>query len=501
MHINENVIEKYVICRNSLEKVEIDEIESHFANCKKCKELHDYFVAFYNQYKSLMNCEPDEIDQLIAKKHFEKEINPSIKFLIAGKSVKLTKSDYNITNIKTNFNFYIQKVIKEFIDNPIKGLSISFVFVIILGLSFNIVVNTFFQRPIPDYGVNENGYIKIYNYKDELLWKIKTYNIPNIQFDSLSFFEDNKSNYAKLIDIDDDGKKELLLAASIYETQNNPYKDTLYCFNSDGSLRWKAYPETEKFNYAPHWRRTNWIIEAFIPIKTKNGKKILLIANEGIYAGSIISLIEPETGEITSSTYLAGHTKSVLLIDLNDDSYDEVVLGGISTYKLPRLVVLTTDYFMGVTPDYYSENMNLIKSNCLYFILLPITEYGEKYTTKGFRSIPNLSKYKPTGGITAITVETQIDLTHNGGLVFSFDKKFNCVHISTNTYYSEHYNKFFEDGIVKEKLTYENLQKFKVKILYWDGDKFVNYPTMNKYWNQNFVDANGNAIKVSQKNR
>lgn len=151
-------------------------------------------------------------------------------------------------------------------------------------------------------------------------------------------------------------------------------------------------------------------------------------------------------------------------------------------------------------PDYYSENMNLIKGNALYFILLPITEYGEKYFSQGSKLVNTLKKYKNTGGITAVTTET-LDLNKNtGGLVFSFDKQFNFIHISTNTYYSENYNKFFDEGLIKEKLTIEKHQSYKNKILYWDGDKFVNYPTMNKYHNQKFLDAQGREIKVSIKN-
>ncbi|MCX7871556.1 MAG: hypothetical protein N2485_08360, partial [bacterium] len=136
----------------------------------------------------------------------------------------------------------------------------------------------------------------------------------------------------------------------------------------------------------------------------------------------------------------------------------------------------------------------------LYYLLLPITEYGEKLFSNGPRLVSNIEDYKQTGGISLLTLENNPAENKGGGLVFAFDKNFNCIYISTNTFYSENYNKFFDAGLVKEKLTFEKLQNFRNKILFWDGEKFVYEPTMNKYHNQKFIDAKGNEIKLNVNN-
>lgn len=489
MHLKEDIIEKFIIESNSLNQFEVEIIEHHLNECKKCLEVYHYFQNFYKNYQRFEESEPEQIDLSLANKFLYTNQADNIKLLTASSKNKLIKIRSIPITIKHNINHAIQSLIRIFKEKPVTGLSLTFTFLLLIGYSSTLLLNTIFQKPKPYYGINYNGIIKIYDAKDKLLWELKLNGIPNSPFDSLSLFDEQRSSTVKLIDINFDGTKELLVVASIYDNLERKYYDTLYCFNADGSLRWKTYPETEKFNYAPHWRRTEWQIVEFIPIKTKNGNKIVLIANDRTYAGNVISSIDPNSGEITSSIYNAGHTRAALLKDLDNDGFDEIIIGGHSTYYKPRLAVLKTDYFMGVLPDFYSENINLIKGNALYYILLPTTELTENYFKSGPFLVSDLKPFKQSNGITAITNEYFVNRERTGGLVFSFDKNFECKHISVTTYYSENYNKFYEQGIVKEKLTFEKLQKLKDKILYWDGDKFVNYPTMNKYRNQNFKIA------------
>lgn len=252
MHLTEFVIEKFVFNPNLFNQEEIESIKSHISECSKCNELYNYCLYFYQNYKSLSKCSLDEIDIKLANIISQTKHSQETIFLLPAKEKELFKIKNQALIIKKNLNYALRKFVNFIKENPFKGTTLSFAFLLIIGFTFSLIINKLFQKPTPDYAINDYGIIKIFDNRGNFLWKIKTYNLPPLTFDSLSVFSHKNSMFTLLSDIDGDGVKEFLTSAALYETHDLDYNDTLYCFNSDGSLRWKTYPETDKFNYAAH---------------------------------------------------------------------------------------------------------------------------------------------------------------------------------------------------------------------------------------------------------
>lgn len=488
MHIKEEVIEKFIIAPESIDEKERIDIQNHLIECSKCSDVFYTLQNIYIEYEKLSQKTLDEEDVRLTEKILEQSRYSSLKLLPPGEnkatikyysSILSQKAKSSIKNIYYYFRYY-----------PVRSLSLSFIFLVLTIFSFNYLKTSIFKDRNPFYLTKENAFIKVYNKDGKFLWQIFAKDLPDKHLDSLVIFSYPNSKYVYLEDIDNDNKKELLITGSVIKNPTLFSSDTLYCYNYNGTLRWKTYAESQEFNYAPHWRRTKWVIQYFEKIKTKNGLKLFLLANDEMYAGTVMSLIDPKDGKILSSTYLAGHTKAVLLKDIDKDGFQEIIIGGFSTYKKSRIAILKTDFFMGVLPDYYSENYNLIKSNALYFILLPYTELCEKSIVISERFVTDLLDNQTYGGFSAIAIETIIDNSLHG-LVFAFDSLLTCKYVSPTGRYTQNYDKYFKNRIVSSPLDSTTREKLKNEILYWDGDNFVKYPTKNKYWNQPFRLPNG----------
>jgi hypothetical protein len=481
-HILDEIIEKYILYPESFDKEEKTEILDHLNDCAICSNVYEKLLSIYNAYPDFNNITSDHNDELVANRIFFNKQHPKLQLPVP----KIVKSeikflDFLLKPIKSNnYISTIRKFIKAY---PISSLSISIFIFVLLFYSTSLIFKKFTVDNKPYSIIKENFLLKVYNKNGDFLWKLNIYGFPDLPLDSLLTFDWKRRKLINFEDIDNDGYKELLITGFSDNPNNDFVNDTLYCFNFDGTLRWKTPPESKEFNYTPDWRKTKWQIAEFFHVKTKNGEKVFVYANDAIYAGTIFSLIDPKEGKITSSLYIAGHTLKVLKIDLDKDGFDEIITGGYSTYFLPRIAVLNTEKFYGVSPDYYTENLNLPKANLPYFILLPITEFARNNSNLKHLAVIDVKKNQTFNGFSVITREYAPENSDYpiGNLVFAFDSNMICKHISPTTFYNENYNIFYKQGLVSKPLDKNYLEELKNEILYWDGDKFVNSPVKNKY--------------------
>jgi hypothetical protein len=488
-HISDEILEKFIIKPEGFDENSKNNIIQHLEKCPSCLNVHETFLSIYRDYHNINSISPDENDELLAISLLKRETH---KKLSLPEPKKFSRSLIVINKIFVSLRSNkLSLIIKNFIKNHVV---LSFSFGILIFTLFSYSISTIYRNITYDrkpYAlVKENFLLKVYNKDGEFLWKLNIYGFPDLPLDSITTFNEHCPRLVNFEDIDNDGYKELLITGYNNKQNNQFSAESLYCFNSDGTFRWKTSPESKEFNYTPSWRKTNWVISEFFPIKTKRGFRVFVYAHDNLYAGTVFSLIDPQTGVITSSLYIAGYTLSILKIDLDKDGFDEIITGGFSTYHLPRITVLNTERFYGVGPDYYSQDKNLPKSNVPYYILLPITEFASKYINPKNLSVIVLQKNSTYNGFSAISQEYLDDKKTklSGDLIFAFDSDLVCRHISPSTFYNENYNLFYKQGLVTKLLDNDYLEQLKNEIIYWDGDKFVKYPVKNRYSEKLFVN-------------
>jgi len=60
----------------------------------------------------------------------------------------------------------------------------------------------------------------------------------------------------------------------------------------------------------------------------------------------------------------------------------------------------------------------------------------------------------------------------------------NCIKVGDDDVHSEFHKKLEKEGKLTKKLDEKYYEDLRKSILYWDGEKFVNYPTMNRRYLQ-----------------
>lgn len=482
MHINEEILEKFYLAPESFSVEEKNALVKHLEDCNQCSLLFDNITDFINSIDMGINEEPTSNDKAFALKIKNKleNVDENKQLPEKNNSVELFNGKAEIvsqTNIYSLKNIY--KLIKS---HPFT--SFSFASICLMAAAYLVTtIKTSFKDKNPATLEIKHSVLYSYNEAGELLWSKNVDGIYAEKIDSVSQFIYGKRKLIGLVDIDNDGKNEILLTGT-YVEKGTYRNDSLYCINYDGSKRWTISPEDKKFNYAPKWKRTNWCVSEFFTAK-QNGKPILyVLANVETYGGTVLSTLDPNTGNVTSSLYHSGHYSAQFHYDIDNDGSDEIFLGGISSYDKPFLMVLKQDFLMGVMPDFYSTG-HKVKGNAWHYILMPVTKLSLVAGVYSPSNVSEIKRFEKNGIVCYCDDVPGQTSAENKRLLFSFDKNFRIKFINYTSQYNMLYDEMIKKGKITEAIT-PYLNSLKDSIKYWDGDKFVNYPTPNKYWNQKF---------------
>lgn len=480
MHINEKILELYAGSPEQFTREESENIKLHLDECAYCRDIYDTYFNLFRGFKEAVKKEPDELDRLLADK-LEEGFSGFDRKRLPEKNDSIQIHDAEFEIVERNPRGIIKNVRHWIKRNPIKAVSYSFVFSFILLLLLFKVKPTDYTEYNPVALKLNDFMLEAYNINGDLLWKKNVSGALSGNIDSL-MSTNYRGRRLMLEDIDGDNLNEVLLTGGEYDV-GNYHPDTLYCFNYDGSLRWKAAPESERFNYAPKWKRTKWVINQFLVAKRGKKNLLFIVAHDYDFGGCVVSTLNPATGNIKSSLYHSGHITAAANIDIDLDGDEEIFFGGVSSYYKPFLMVIDRDTLMGVMPDFYSIG-HKVKGNASYYILFPVTVLASALSRTKSIGVSDISKFNDSG-IVVKSLE-YFDQKIEVALQFVLDKNFNIQYITATPTYLYEYEKIKKIKITSPDIINDYLAAYKDSLQYWDGDKFVNYPAKNKYWNEKF---------------
>lgn len=480
MHVNDEKIELLVLEPERFSLEERDQILAHINSCSLCKEVYDTYKNMYNEIYNGMETPPAVNDIEFATKIKQRISTKEDNYLLTENAHTVQIYNGNTEIISKRKSLTLQNIYYFVKSYPVP--SFGFAVITVLAVAFIIgQVKNSIKDTNPTFADVKNGSLNIYNSTGDLLWKKPASGISIANSDTFFRWVYGNHRSINITDLDTDGKNEILVTGD--QMTIGQFKcDSLYCFNSNGTRRWVASPESEKYNYAPNWKRTGWEIRDFFTVRWGKKIKLYAIANDKIYGGAIISEIDSKSGKILGSLYHAGYFSQALSYDINGDGNDEIFLGGSSTgYYHAFFMAVEPDKLMGaIHNENHLKQFNLIKGNPEYYILMPISNFGRLLMPSESYDVAEIR-----GGNKTVTVFSIEAIIHNKQypILYTFNKDMRVINVFPSTSFLKEYDTMLHSGKLTVPLDSNYWNSLKDSVLYWDGDKYVNYPAKNRYSN------------------
>ncbi len=486
MHISEDILEKFYLDSSFFSLEERKAILTHLDVCIECSNIFKGIAELINEIEADSGVEPTPND-----KDFALRIQHRLDNVVERKLLSEKNNSVELYNGKAEIvsqpNIYSLQNIYNFIKTH-PFTSFSFATICIMAVSFLVsTIKTSTQDTNPVFAEVKNSILHLYNNQGEIYYKVIADGIKPIRTDSVIEHRKGITKNITLGDVKGDSKNEILLFGSI-GMKGTYALDTLYCLDNFANVLWKSVLAPKIDFNSLKWHLTKWHLLSVDIINYKGSKKIIATANDNVYAASVVMDIDPKTGKVLQKFYFPGHLVGITHYDINNDLQDELILSTINNaLRRVSIAVLSLDNFSGFAPaNNYFYPAKYFKGSELYYILLPWTEHGKRYAKANFNALEFI-KRAGTDELIVFTWENNgIDekIEPLFGLLFNFDKNFYAKSIIGSVVFVKTYEDLYNKGVYKQPLDSNYYNAVRDSIKYWDGDKFVNYPAKNKYWNQ-----------------
>lgn len=305
-----------------------------------------------------------------------------------------------------------------------------------------------------------------------------------------------------LYDLDNDGYNDILLLLS--DEKNKILNRTLFCYNYDGYLKWKTVIPQHDSLYGNEYCGNDILILSMSLINSANKKEIAITFRTGPMFPNFTAKLNSQ-GKIISEFYNPGTINKIVNYDFDGDTNEELFCSGINNDydRSGVLILFDPEYLDGCAPGYRfpkNRSIGLMK----YYLLFPKTDVG-RFTNYGssFARLVDINNEKIIVIIREYDSYTDIkNIRHfqEYTTLYTLDKKLNVLHVETSSEFDTKYQMLVKEGKLKPITDWK---KFKNKLIsnvrWWDGDKFVNYPTMNKYYLQAKAEQAAKNLKKLDK--
>lgn len=448
-HIPDSKLELFFLDSSQLGIGESSDIEKHISQCSVCRENFEKVKDYYSFIEENIN--KDGIDDSLTAEKILRQNNQisEDKLLTESKAaVTVLHGDYEIIEHKKNS---LTGWIKDFVRyNPLKfSGSLALVGIIAaLLLYYNKPEMKFVN---PSLAVVEKNVLYVYNETGDLLWKKGAPGMENYRTD----YPRPQNNVRELLldDLDNDGINELLITGN-YHYNGLFASDTIYCFDSNGDIKWKygcgGFANVQTSN----WRHTRWLITDYFITRSKSEKRLFVIAGTN-YAPAKIFELDFNSGKIKQEFYNSGGITASTLFDIDDDGYEEIILGGINNgFGRAFVALFEPDNVKGFSPStemYIPDSLQ--KNSAIKYILFPTTNFMKALSFTDYNAVTQFLMSKVEKTITVYVKEVVDDLReHDGQILYNFNTDWELLGVVLADNFIANYNRLLKTGEVKEPL-------------------------------------------------
>ncbi len=295
------------------------------------------------------------------------------------------------------------------------------------------------------------------------------------------------NRFVSLFDINGDNINEVIYPQQIDDSR----LDIAHVFCKDiikDTVLWDFKVQRKlKFPYHPYVSsKLFWISNIGAGDHDNDGRsEIYVQACHISYFPGLLIKLDAISGEKISEYVNIGQFLPMEFVDIDSDGVTEVILGGANnSYDMAAVAILDSRFVQGHSPFTRNYNIEEIKPGMeKAYLLIPRTivgnyfRYEERQNNVFGVSIRN-SEYLIDVGIRDCSLPSNKTKSAEYIVQIGYDLKVKVV--GTANSYDVLARQLYEEGKINRQVDAEYFEEYKKEILYWDGEKFVNYPTFNK---------------------
>jgi hypothetical protein len=466
-HITDNDLELFLLDNSMLEKEREEYIQTHISECSVCKANFEKMKKFYASIDA--NIDAYEIKDIrFSEKILDKSLSVNNTRLLKDhkRAVKVYDGIYEILEpVKGSLINRFVELVKFY---PYRFTS-SVAFV---GLIITVIL--LFQKPEkkyinPSLAVIKDNVLIVYNEMGDILWKK---GVPGMEDFRTDLPVENQikqlgSRELLLGDLDNDGINELLIAGK-HSGIGAFSRDTIYCFDPYGKLKWEYGCGSFTSLESKRWKHNGWFINDYFLVNTAIGKKLFVCASTN-FAPTKIFELDFNTGSIKQEFYNSGGITSTTLFDVDKDGFDDIILGGINNaFSSAFVAVFNPDSVKGFSPSTEIFIPKLLQRNtALKYLLIPTTNYNKAVSLTDYNLVEEFLSSKEENTITAYVQEAPGGVPNIfGAVLYNFDMNWNVRGVVLADNFVANYNRLLAQGKVKEPLDTTYLNKLARDIRY-----------------------------------
>ncbi|HTY36744.1 MAG TPA: hypothetical protein VMH23_06520 [Bacteroidota bacterium] len=463
-HIEEKTLALYVLHAPEVEERK-EEIAHHLQGCQGCTALLKQIEGYYGDFEEVQESEAHAL-------------LPSAE--IAGKLIRNVSGDIQPLHAAPR-----QSIVKAFSDSlrtyPLRWSS---AFAVVAAALLFILPKVMITDRSPSFVRAVNEFLVAMNKDSRELWRV--YVGPGFEHRSSKV---SLATVSQLWDVDGGGKNSVFLLYPRSAASPEDYQSTsIASYSPGGDERWRF-----QFHPPMTFGKTSFSGDYYLVNSLSIGDysatghfEIPFAAHHFVWWPAAVGLLDARSGQVVGQYWNPGWVK-IGAGDIDRDGVTEIIAAGYSnSYKLNMVAVLDPRKLNGHAPA--SEEFvpaGIPPAQEKYYILLPdpdLYHFSMRIAVEenvGISPVNNLE----IRTIRYLNLGKENDLVAE--LFFEFDEHMNCTKVRPGDEFGEIHRRFEREGRVRNKLDTEYFETLRRGLLYWDGERFVKEPTMNKKYVSN----------------
>ncbi len=475
-HLTEEILEEYLLSDGTFGESGKNDVALHLGTCALCREHLAGLTDYHRLLKEELDSPPSERDKALAREL----ISGNRLSLPNRRNALIERSDNLVEAIAEDIEPYrssfMERIVRYFRIHPIRSAGYATGAAMAIALSIVLLRPQFDKNP--SHALVRDGSLIVNNKEGKEVWrKYIGYGYNSLDGE----FTDHPERVVNLQDIDRDGRNEVMCVFG-WMSMQTPISNTIVCYNSDGTERWKYDIRRSMtvggISYSDDYRFYHLEAGDF----AHSGKiELLAAARHETWSPNLLVRLNPETGTFVSEFWHPGELRKFAHTELDHDGIDDLIYGGQNNrLGHANIVVFDPRSITGaapVPPEYYPKEIPAGTEK--YYIMFP---WSDMKFVRNDVTNEVVGVHVTKDNMTEVIVDERGP--ESGGIYYYFDSTMTCVSARPADAFTSTHVRLEHEGKLTDHLTDEYFEALRKGVMYWDGDKFVLTPTINRHYSE-----------------